>query len=99
MPWKKERLRFVGRLLDGESMSDGCREFSISRKTGYKIYTGWRLAAMYSSPAKSTLSAQSSWASSWKWPWWRVHLDGLRVFYRGTDAVDGRFIPAASDRL
>src|SRR5262245_52541976 len=43
MPWKacsamEERLRFVARLLDGEGMSDLCREFGISRKTGYKIY-------------------------------------------------------------
>jgi len=42
MPWKEcsvmeERLRFVARLLDGEAMSDVCREFGISRKTGYKI--------------------------------------------------------------
>jgi transposase-like protein len=27
----EERLRFIGRLLDGESMSDVCREFGISR--------------------------------------------------------------------
>ncbi len=33
-----ERLRFVSRLLDGEAMTDVCREFGISRKTGYKIY-------------------------------------------------------------
>jgi transposase InsO family protein len=33
----EERLRFVARLLDGESMSEVCREFGISRKTGYKI--------------------------------------------------------------
>jgi transposase len=38
----EERLRFVGRLLDGESMSDVCREFGISRKTGYKIYSRYR---------------------------------------------------------
>ena len=42
MPWKacsamEERLRFVARLLEGEAMTDLCREFSISRKTGYKI--------------------------------------------------------------
>jgi transposase InsO family protein len=42
MPWKEssvmeERLRFVARLLEGEGMSDVCREFGISRKTGYKI--------------------------------------------------------------
>jgi putative transposase len=33
-----ERLRFVARLLDGERMSVLCREFDISRKTGYKIF-------------------------------------------------------------
>ncbi len=31
-------LRFVGPLLDGEAMTDVCREFGISRKTGYKIF-------------------------------------------------------------
>ena len=33
-----ERLRFVIRLNDGESMASLCREFGISRKTGYKIF-------------------------------------------------------------
>ena len=33
-----ERLRFVARLLDGEKMAPLCREFGISRKTGYKIF-------------------------------------------------------------
>ncbi len=47
MPWKEssvmeERLRFVARLLDGESMSDVCRQFGISRKTGYKIYNRYK---------------------------------------------------------
>src|ERR1700728_1902577 len=32
-----ERIRFVIRLQDGESMASLCREFGISRKTGYKI--------------------------------------------------------------
>jgi putative transposase len=32
-----ERIRFVIRLKDGESMAALCREFGISRKTGYKI--------------------------------------------------------------
>jgi len=40
MPWKEsglmnERLKFVGRLLEGEKMAARCREFGISRKTGY----------------------------------------------------------------
>jgi transposase-like protein len=31
-----ERLRFVAQLLDGEPMTEVCRTFGISRKTGYK---------------------------------------------------------------
>ncbi len=47
MPWKEvsvmdERLRFVARILEGEPMTDVCREFGISRKTGYKIVSRYR---------------------------------------------------------
>jgi transposase InsO family protein len=47
MPWREcsvmdERLRFVARLLDGEGMSEVCREFGISRKTGYKIFNRYK---------------------------------------------------------
>jgi transposase InsO family protein len=38
----EERLRFVARLLEGEGMSDVCREFGISRKTGYKIFNRYK---------------------------------------------------------
>ena len=38
-----ERVKFVARLLDGETMSALCREFGISRKTGYKLYARYRL--------------------------------------------------------
>ena len=43
MPWQEcsqvdQRLRFVARLLEGEKMAELCREFEISRKTGYKIF-------------------------------------------------------------
>jgi hypothetical protein len=36
MPWKassvmEERLRFVARLLDGEAMTDVCRDFAQDR--------------------------------------------------------------------
>jgi hypothetical protein len=42
MPWKErpvveERMRFVLPLKAGESMASLCREFGISRVTGYKI--------------------------------------------------------------
>ena len=33
-----ERMRFVIRFKDGETMAALCREFGISRKTGYKIF-------------------------------------------------------------
>ena len=33
-----ERLEFVARRLAGEPMAELCREFGISRKTGYKIF-------------------------------------------------------------
>ncbi len=47
MPWKEssvmeERLRFVARLLEGEGMSEVCRSFGISRKTGYKIFNRYK---------------------------------------------------------
>ncbi len=47
MPWEDctvmdERLRFVARLLEGESMAPLCREFHISRKTGYKIFDRYK---------------------------------------------------------
>ena len=47
MPWREcsvmeERLRFVARLLEGEGMSEVCREFGVSRKTGYKIFNRYR---------------------------------------------------------
>ena len=51
MPWREcsvmeERVRFVARLLEGEGMSDVCREFGISRKTGYKILNRYREAGL-----------------------------------------------------
>jgi putative transposase len=37
-----ERLKFVARLLDGEKMAVLCREFEVSRKTGYKIWNRYQ---------------------------------------------------------
>jgi hypothetical protein len=47
MPWKErsiveERMRFVLRLKEGECMASLCREFGISRVTGYKIYERYK---------------------------------------------------------
>src|ERR1700683_3748242 len=47
MPWRQcsnmdEKLKFIARLLDGDKMARLCREFGISRKTGYKIWMRYR---------------------------------------------------------
>lgn len=47
MPWRgttvmEERLRFVARRLEGESMTALCREFGISRKTGHKLFARYK---------------------------------------------------------
>ena len=47
MPWSEstkmdEKLKFVARYLDGESISDLCREFGISRVTGHKVIARYR---------------------------------------------------------
>jgi transposase-like protein len=46
-----ERLRFVARLLDGEKMAALCREFDVSRKTGYKIFQRYIKSTMASAMA------------------------------------------------
>ena len=51
MPWREcsvmdEKLRFVARLLDGEKMATLCREFQISRKTGYKIWSRYQSSGL-----------------------------------------------------
>lgn len=51
MPWKAckpmdERLRFIARLLEGEKMASLCREFGISRVTGYKIFDRYKTCGL-----------------------------------------------------
>ena len=51
MPWNEckpmdERLRFVARLLEGEKMAPLCREFGISRVTGYKIFDRYKACGL-----------------------------------------------------
>lgn len=48
MPWKEctkmdERMKFVSKLIDGETMTHVCSEFNISRKTGHKIWNRYKL--------------------------------------------------------
>lgn len=42
-----ERVKFIARLLDGETMSAVCREFGISRKTGYKLLQRYRDSGLH----------------------------------------------------
>jgi transposase InsO family protein len=58
MPWRKvsvedARLEFIARKREGHSMTELCREFGISRKTGYKIvarYEECGAAALFDRP-------------------------------------------------
>ena len=64
MPWKEcsvmdERVRFVAKLLDGESMTDACREFGISRKTGYEIFNRYKESGFEDNPFGPRLSPMS----------------------------------------
>ena len=65
MPWKAKkpvdlRVEFVGRLQRGERMTDLCREYGVSRKTGHKI---WR---RYQELGPVGLENQSR-APKWSW--------------------------------
>ena len=46
MPWRNsvmdDRTRFISELIKGESMSKVCRDFDISRKTGYKFWKRYK---------------------------------------------------------
>lgn len=59
MPWKEcsvmdEKLKFISRLLDGDRMASLCREFGISRKTGYKIWDRYKRCGVEGLPPQST---------------------------------------------
>ena len=65
MPWNEckpmdERLKLVARLLEGEKMAPLCREFGISRVTGYKVFERYKecgLDGLPSAPAPRPLRA------------------------------------------
>jgi transposase-like protein len=51
MAWRvtevmNETMRFVVRLEAGEKMTDLCREFGISRKTGHKFWSRYKEHAL-----------------------------------------------------
>jgi len=52
MPWKEsaamdERMKFIGRLLQGEKMAVLCREFGITRRTGYKFWDRYQEVGLH----------------------------------------------------
>src|ERR1700681_3171255 len=75
MPWKErsiveERMRFVLRLKDGESMTSLCREFGISRVTGYKVYDRYKECGLegLTDRARTPYRYANRLRSSWKRP-------------------------------
>ncbi len=66
-----ERLRFVARLLEGELMTEVCREFGVSRKTGYKIFARYEhhggealCEALESTREATGITPSSNWSGS-----------------------------------
>jgi hypothetical protein len=57
-----ERLQFVARRLAGEPMTELCREFGISRKTGYKIVFAGQSAS-------KKFMTVSGWSALWILIW------------------------------
>jgi putative transposase len=58
MPWKvcsvmDEKMRFIARLIEGEQMAELCREFGISRPTGYKIWDRYKESGLEGLPSQS----------------------------------------------
>jgi len=72
-----ERMRFVIRLKDGETMASLCREFGISRKTGYKIFERYQQCGLeglsdrarrpfrYANQLPESVEAAMGWSSPW----------------------------------
>jgi transposase len=89
MPWTassvmEERLRFVGRLLDGEAMTDVCRDFGVSRKTGYKIFDRYKehgLAALSDRSRRPVRYANQL----------PQQIESLIVAFKGREAALGPF--------
>jgi hypothetical protein len=74
MPWNEckpmdERLRFVARLLESEKMAPLCREFGISRVTGYKIFERYKacgLDGLYDRSKAPYRQANDLWCGDYK---------------------------------
>jgi hypothetical protein len=61
-----ERMRFVIRLKDGEKMAGLCKEFGISRKTGYKIFARFEKAKLSRHRSYRRIHAPRGWEQQ-KW--------------------------------
>lgn len=48
-----EKMRFIARLIEGEPMAELCREFGISRPTGYKIWDRYKASGLEGLPSQS----------------------------------------------
>jgi len=86
-----EKLQIVARRLGGEPMSDLCREFGISRKTGYKIFDRYLKYSQLESEIAFSLETTDDnirirvWNSKTSIPSVeRAHL--FERFYRGVEA-------------
>ena len=63
-----ERLQFVVRRLAGEPMAELCREFGISRKTGYKVFDRYQECGIHGLTTEigARIATPTSFRSRWK---------------------------------
>src|SRR5207253_7752389 len=84
-----ERLRFVARLLDGEKMAALCREFDISRKTGYKIFQRYKDCGVQGLTDRSRRPYPITWEEQDRlFPTLPAHLQRMVLFAVNTGLRD-----------
>lgn len=86
-----ERMRFVARLMEGEKMAGLCREFDISRKTGYKLFNRYKNSGIEGLTDRSRRPARQSSA-----PFRRPRA---RLWLRKGDAGRVRSVGARADEV
>ena len=60
-----ERLRFFARLVDDEPMTQVCRDFGISRKTGYKIFDRYKEHGLEALSDRARRQSAYGWVEVW----------------------------------
>ena len=85
-----ERMRFVARFLEGEKMAGLCREFDISRKTGYKIFERYQACGLQGLTDRSRRPQHHPWQLPYAVQQAIVRLRGSRRMQLGPKKIQAR---------